>query len=104
MTKIELIRSIGDVLRQLDNFKTIQSPNDLSGPTLTELRNALAKQQLRLAITDFDESTPAFLKAGQDILACAASLHAAIDSAASGAALVDNVRRLVNAVDALVEG
>jgi hypothetical protein len=103
MTRLELIRLIGDVLRQLDNLKTNQSPGDLNGPILTELRNALAKQQLQLAISDLDEGTPAFLKTIEDILAFHAKLHGAIGSADKGVALVDNVKHFVKALDALVE-
>jgi len=104
MTRVELIRLIGDVLRQLDNLKTNQSPDDLNGPVLTELRNALAKQQLKFAISHLDEGTPAFLKAIADILASNAKLHGAIGSADKGVLLIDNVKHFVKAVDALVEG
>ncbi|HVS83500.1 MAG TPA: hypothetical protein VHE60_17355 [Pyrinomonadaceae bacterium] len=103
MTRVELIRLIGDVLRQLDNLKTNQSPDDLDGPVLTELRNALAKQQLKLAISHLDEGTP-LLKAIADILAANAKLHGAIGSADKGVVFVDNVKHFVKAVDALVEG
>ncbi len=102
MTRVELIRLIGDVLRQLDKLKT-NRPADLSGAVLTEVRNALAKQQLKIAITDLDESTPAFLKTIKDILALNAKLHRVIESADNGVALVDNLNGFVKTVDGLVE-
>lgn len=103
MTRGELIKLIGDVLRQLDNLKTNQSPDDPGRPVLADLRNALAKQQLKLAIGDFDEGTPDFLKATENILAFNAALIGAIGHADKGVLLVDNVKHLVKAVDALVE-
>lgn len=103
MTRVELIKLIGGVLRQLDNLKTNRSSGDLNGPVLTELRNSLAKQQLKLAISDIDDGTPHFLKAGEQILASSAKVYGAIGSAENGVVLVDNVRRFLKAVDALVE-
>ena len=99
MTRVELIRLIGDVLRQLDNLKTNQSPDDLNGPVLTELRNALAKQQLKFAISHLDEGTPAFLKAIADILAS----NGAIEPADNGIALIDKLKCFGKALDGLVE-
>jgi hypothetical protein len=100
MTRVELIRLIGDVLRQLD-VKTDRSA-DLSGAIPTEVRNALASQQLKIAITDLDESTPAFFKASEDILALEAKLHAAAESADNGVALIDSLKRFVKTLDGLV--
>jgi hypothetical protein len=102
MTRVELIRLIGNVLRQLDNLKTNRSA-DLSGAVLTEVRNALARQQLKIAITDLDESAPAFVKAIEDILASNAELHGAIESADMGVAMIDNLKCFAKAVDGLVE-
>jgi len=100
MTRVELVRLIGDVLRQLD-VKTDRS-DDLSGAVPSELRNALAKQQLKIAITDLDESTPAFFKASEDILALDTRLHAAAEFADNGVELVDSLKRFVKTLDALV--
>ena len=100
MTRVELVRLVGDVLRQLD-LKTDRSA-DLSGAVPPEVRNALAKQQLKIAITDLDENTPAFLKASEDILALDASLHEAVESGDNGVALVDNLKRFVKTVDGLI--
>ena len=98
MTRVELIRLIGDVLRQLDNLKTTR-PGDAS---LTEVRNALARQQLKIAITDLDEGTPAFLKAIEDILAANAELRGAIESTGRGNALVEKLKYFAKACNALV--
>jgi len=103
MTRVELIRLIGDVLRQLDGLKTNRSPEGLTHPILADLRNTLAKQQLKLAISELDEGTPAFLKAIEDILATKAELHGAIESANKNVALVDKLKCFVKTVDALVE-
>ena len=102
MTRVELVRLIGDVQRQLDNLKTNRSAA-LSAALLTEVRNALAKQQLKIAITDLDEGTPAFFKAVEDILALNGELQGAIRSTDIGVALVDNLKCLVVTVDGLVE-
>ena len=103
MTRVELVRLIGDVLRQLDNLKPNRSA-DPGGAVPPEVRNALAKQQLKIAITDLDESTPAFFKASEDILAMNARLHEALETGDSGAALVDNLRSFGKTVDDMVAG
>ena len=100
MTRVELVRLIGDVLRQLD-VKTDRS-DDLSSTVPLEVRNALAKQQLKVAITDLDESTPAFFKASEDILALDAKLHAGTESADNGVELIDSLKRFVKTLDGLV--
>jgi hypothetical protein len=100
MTKVELVRLIGDVRRQLD-VKTDRSA-DLSGAVPTEVRNSLATQQLKIAITDLDESTPAFFKASEDILALDARLHGATESADNSVALVDRLKCFVKTLDGLV--
>ena len=101
MTRVELVRIIGDVLRHLDHLKLSPSA-DPSSAVPPEVRNALATQQLKIAITDLDESTPAFCKAGQDILALDAGLREATESADNGVALVDNLKRFVKTIDGLV--
>jgi|GEM_PF-4993175 len=103
MTRVELVRLIGDVLRQLDNLKPNRSA-DPGGAVPLEVRNELAKQQLKIAITDLDESTPAFFKASEDILAMHARLHEALEAGDSAAALVDNLKSFVKTVDGLVAG
>jgi hypothetical protein len=100
MSRVELVRLIGDVLRQLDLKKDRSA--DLSRAVPTEVRNALAKQQLKIAITDLDESTPTFFKASEDILAIDARLRGAPESADNGVALVDSLRSLVRTLDGLV--
>jgi hypothetical protein len=100
MSRVELVRLIGDVLRQLD-VRTDRSA-DLSSAVPTEVRNALATQQLKIAITDLDESTPAFFKASEDILDLKSKLNGAIQSADDGLALVDSLKLFVETLDGLV--
>jgi hypothetical protein len=57
---------------------------------------------LKIAITDLDESTPAFSKAIAEIVALDARLHGAIESADNGVALVDNLKCFVKTVDGLL--
>src|SRR6266481_6600879 len=91
MTRAELIRLIGDVLRQLDALKATR-PTKPGGDALTEVRNTLAKNQLRIAITQFDESGPAFVKAVADILAASSELRGADESADNGVALIKKLQ------------
>ena len=103
MTRVELVRLIGDVLRQLDGLKTNHSA-DSNRAVPAEVRNALAKQQLKIAITDLDESTPAFFKASEDILALDVSLHGAVKSGDNVVGLADNLKCFVKTVDGLIAG
>ena len=100
MTRVELIRIIGGVLRQLDLKRHRSADPGSAFPP--EVRHALAKQQLKIAITDLDESTPAFCKASEDILALDARLHDPIESTDNGMALVDKLEGFVKTVDGLV--
>jgi hypothetical protein len=102
MTRVELIRLMGDVLRQLDALKTSQSQHDPSFALLTEVRNALAKQQLKLAISDLDEKSPAFRKVSEDILTFGSELRS-VGAPDDGDSLVDHLTSVVKAVDDLVE-
>ena|ERR1700674_5353382 len=101
MTRVELVRLIGDVLRQLDSLKTNRSAGP-NGAVPPEVRSALAKQQLKIAITDLDESTPAFSKAIADIVALNSRLHGATESADNGVALVNNLKCFLKTVDGLL--
>ena len=101
MTRVELVKLIGVVLRQLDSLKTNGAAG--RGGAVLAARNALAKQQLKIAITDLDENTPAFSKATEDILALNATLHGAVEPADNGVALVDNLNGFAKTVDGLVE-
>jgi|ERR1700694_4311930 hypothetical protein len=100
MTRVELVRLVGDVLRQLDLKKDRSA--DLSRVVPTEVRNALAKQQLKIAITELDESTPTFFNASEEILAIDARLRGTAESADDCVALVDSLRSLVKTLDGLV--
>jgi len=104
MTRVDLIRLIGDVLRQLDVLKNSQSQHNPSFAVLTEVRNTLAKQQLKLAISDLDEKTPEFLKASEDIMTFNSRLQEPISSKDAGVALVNHLTSFAKAVDTLVEG
>ena len=103
MTKAELIKLIGDVLRQLDRLKTDPAPEDSTRPALADLRVRLAKQQLMLAISDLDEKAPAFLRAIEGIPNFDGNLQEALGSAPDRVALVHNFTSFAKAVDALVE-
>jgi len=99
MTTVELVRLIGVVLRQLD-LKTDHSAA-LRGAVPPEVRNALAKQQVKIAITDL---ASAFFKGSEDILALDATRHEANESPDTGVTLVDNLKCFAKTVDGLVAG
>jgi hypothetical protein len=92
---------MGDVLRRLDDLKRNRSV-DPSGAVPPQVRNALAKQQLKVAITDLDESTPDFSKAIADIVALDAKLQGPVESADHGITLVDNLNCFVKTLDSLL--
>src|ERR1700730_702689 len=99
MTKVDLIKLIGDVLRRLDSLRKSQSPDVSTRPVLDELRNTLAKQQLKLAINEFDEDAPAFRDATEKILAINTELHGAIERSGEAVVAIDDVKHFIRAVD-----
>lgn len=102
MTRVELIKSIGEALRNLDHLRTRRPADDSISRKLNELRNTLARQQLTLAINDFDEDAAAFFEATREIEMLSAELAAATSRPDPDNIRIDTLERLVRAVDSVV--
>lgn len=101
MTKVELIKLIGEILREVDAVGRLQPPNDFTRVVLDELRATLAKQQLRMAIHHVDQNTPVFHEATREIELMGAELRQAVGSTEQKTIRVDALRRFVKAVGTL---
>ena len=101
MTQVELIKSIGDVLRTLDLLKRNQPASESTNPAIEELRNKLARQQLRLAINHFEPHPTAFLQETREIKEIINAFYGALQGT-DEESVFKHLRRLAKAVDSLI--
>lgn len=96
MTRVEVIRSIGEVLRKLDGLRRNRVPDDPTQQNLDELRKLLARQQLSLAINHSDEDTTAFRNAIREFEAINAELTRAMatDNAVIPVSIVERLTKV----------
>lgn len=102
MSRAKLIKSIGEVLLRLDSLRKGQAIDEKARSAVNDMRSALAKQQMLLAIGDFQESA-GFRDAADAIGALSAELCQTMDRAETSMFPVNNLERVVSAVDALLK-
>ena len=103
MSKVELIRSIGCVLRQLDLLGEKPATDGLTARTLKEMRTILAKQQLELAINQIEPDDATLRRAMATLEAIKGEPSRTISETAQEAVLLEALPRAVKAIGELVE-
>lgn len=101
MIQVELIKSIGDVLRALDLFGSNQPANESLNSAIEELRNNLAKQQLRLAINHFELDRTAVLQETREVKEIVNKLYSAFKGT-DKKMIFEYLGRLTESVDSLI--
>ncbi|HEY2384893.1 MAG TPA: hypothetical protein VGK48_27270 [Terriglobia bacterium] len=98
MTKIELLRLIGDVLTELDVQIGSLLPSDPKHRQLQQLRFALDDRQRKLAGQLFSDNTPAFQTAADQIQRTNDELKQTIADINRIQQTIDTVTRLIGSV------
>ena|SRR5438034_1055064 len=101
MIQVELIKSIGDVLRALDLFSGSQPTNESINPAIEDLRNSLAKQQLKLAINHFELDRAVFLQETHEVKEITNKLYRALKGT-DKKIVFEHLGHLAKAVDSLI--
>lgn len=102
MTRIELIKLIGDVLTKLDVLRGSMLPGDSNRRELDRLRKQLDGLQLRLAKTQFDDNTQAFITATAEITAINKELKKTLNKIEKVVTTLETLSRFVTAVDDII--
>ena len=102
MTRLELIKLIGDILTKLDVLRGSLLPGEPDRVQIDDLRKHLDHLQLQLVKSQFDDNTQDFLQAGKNISAINKDLKQTIDNVEQRVTTIANLKRFVAAVDSLV--
>jgi hypothetical protein len=102
MTRIEIIREIGDLLTRLDILRGGLLPGNRDRQALDDLRLLLDDRQRRLSQQHFEENTAEFKAAAADFARVNADVRLTIDRVERLIETINNVRRLLVAVDTVV--
>ena len=102
MTRLELIKLIGDVLTKLDVLRGSLMPDDPARRELNRLRKQLDGSQLKLVQTQFNENTKAFLQATAELEAINKDLKKTLTSVEKLVTTITNLKRFVAAVNGIV--
>jgi methyl-accepting chemotaxis protein len=102
MTRLEVIKLIGDVLTRIDVLRGSLSPDDPDRKELDSIRKDLDRKQLQLSKNQFDDNTQAFIKATGQLEAINDDLKQTIKSINKVAETLANLKRFVAAVDGIV--
>ena len=98
MTKLEVIRMIGDVLTEIDLTVGSLVPGDPDMMALEDLRRLLDARQLMLSRQVFDENTPRFQEAASRLRTVNAEIEGTIRRIDDLSTVLQNVTRFLDAV------
>ena len=102
MTRLELIRAIGDVLTEIDVLRGSIPPDAPNQRSLDVLRTNLDAQQLALMKQQFDDTTPAYLAASADLQAINDDVRSTINDITKLVDTIANLKRLIAAVARII--
>ena len=102
MTKIELIRVIGDLLTRIDEVRGSLMPNDPQRRGLDQLRAMLDERQVELAQAQFEEGTEDFQNAAAYLQEVNNAIQETIEDIEDLESTLSSVARFVGVVDNLL--
>lgn len=102
MTKLELIRLIGDVLTEIDSAIGSLLPSDPHQQQLQDLRILLDDRQRKLSQQVFDDNTAAFQNAAQQLKAVNDQIRSTIQQVQKIEDTISNVTRFLDSVTSLL--
>jgi hypothetical protein len=102
MTKLDLLRLIGDVLTKIDTAIGDLLPDDPNQRRLQDRRILLDERQRQLAGQIFDENSQAFQDATQQLQAASAAITASLQNLQNLENAIDNISGFLNSVTSLL--
>lgn len=102
MTRLELIKLLGDVLKRLDVLGGSLLPTDPSQSEISRLRKKLDRMHLQLVKDDFDESTADFQAAADELATVNNSLRKTINDIDKLVTTIETLKDFVNVVNKIV--
>jgi DNA repair exonuclease SbcCD ATPase subunit len=102
MTRLELIKLIGDVLTKLDVLRGSLLPNESNRGELDRLRKKLDKKQLQFSRNEFIDSARPFQQATAELEKIHKELRKTINRTEEIATTLKNLKRFVKAIDDIV--
>ena len=102
MTKLELIRLVGDVLTEIDAAIGSLLPSDPHQQPLQDLRILLDDRQRQLSRQVFDDNTPAFQAATQQLQGINGEIRSTIQQVQKIEDTIDNIKRFLGSVTSLM--
>ena len=102
MTKLDLLRLIGDVLTKIDTAIGDLLPSDPNQRRLQDLRILLDDRQRQLAGQVFDENSQAFQDATQQLQGASAAITASVQSLQSTENTINTISGFLNSVTSLL--
>ena len=103
MSRLELIKLIGDVITELDILRGSLNPNDIRRHDLDEIRKRLDSRQLQLAKNQFNDNTMVFREVTSSLTGINAEIKGTINDLNAFVDTIDNLRRFVSAIDEVMQ-
>jgi len=102
MTKLELIRLVGDVLTEIDTAIGSMLPSDPHQQELQDLRILLDDRQRQLSRQIFDENTATFQSAAEQLKAINDQIRTTIQQVQRIQDTINNIKRFLDSVTSLM--
>jgi hypothetical protein len=103
MSRLELIKVIGDVITELDILRGSLNPNDIRRHDLDEIRKRLDSRQLQLAKNQFNDNTAVFKEVTSSLAGINAEIKGTLNDLTAFVDTIDNLRRFVSAIDEVMQ-
>lgn len=98
MTRLDVIRMVGDVITDIDVLRGSLLPNDPLREDLNDDRILLDNRQQRLTREVFNDNTPAFVAAAAKLKTINSQINATLDNLDK---LQDTLKQIESFIDAL---
>jgi Glu-tRNA(Gln) amidotransferase subunit E-like FAD-binding protein len=103
MSRLELIKLIGDVITELDILRGSLNPNDIRRHDLDEIRKRLDSRQLQLAKNQFNDNTMVFQEVTSSLIGINAEIKGTLNDLNAFVDTIDNLRRFISAIDEVMQ-
>lgn len=103
MTRLELIKLIGDLLTKIDVLRGSLIPDSPNRSALDHIRKSLDKKQLVLSQNQFDDNTQEYIDAAKKLEDINREVKKTISKIEKLVETIENLKRLVGAVENIIK-